>query len=109
MSVLTSANVKLLASWLEGVAPNRRRKARKVEVFGGSWGGSVNTMPAVAFGLSVIEEVTGGMYYGHYIPLVPTSNGSTLSAFGSVGVDSEATDVALAGDPDGMVFILRGY
>ena len=63
MAALTSANVRLIAAWTQGGLASKRQKVKRVEVHGGTWGGETNTMPATAFGFSVVEEVTP-LYYG---------------------------------------------
>jgi hypothetical protein len=109
MAALTSANVRLIASWTEGSVTGKRRKVRRVEVFGGTWGGDTNTMPASAFGLQVIEEATPGIYGGHAYVAAPISAGTRLNLFDSTGASSAVGDVALDTTPSGMYITVKGY
>jgi len=109
MAALTSANVRLIRAWTEGMPVGKRRRVRHVEVYGGSFGGTTNTMPASAFGLRVIEEVTPAVYglKGYYV--VPKSDGSLAYAMDKTGDDSAPADVALPTTPNGLYFIVKGY
>lgn len=62
MAKLTSTNVTILKSWTEGGVTGKKRKARTVKVFEGSWGSPTNSLPASAFGLNVIEECSTVIY-----------------------------------------------
>lgn len=109
MAALTSSNVRTIKAWTEGGTNGKRRKVRMVEVFGGSWGGTSNTMPATAFGLSVVEEASL-LYYGansKYYPLAPNSDGSTVYAYTSVG--GTPADLTLATTTGGGYFTVKGY
>jgi hypothetical protein len=109
MAALTSANVRTIKAWTEGAVTGKRRKVRRVEVYNGSWGGSTNTLLASAFGLSVIEEVTPGLYDSHAYVAVPTSDGSAISLFATVGAASAPADVTAGDTPNGLYFTVKGY
>lgn len=109
MAALTSANVRLVKSWTEGTVTGKRRKVRVVEVYNGSWGGSSNTMPASAFGLRVVEEVTPGLYSGHAYIAVPDTTGTPVYLFASAGGASAAADVDVDNTPLGLYFTVKGY
>ena len=111
MAALTSSNVRLIAAWTQGGLAGKRQKVKRVEVHGGSWGGTSNTMPASAFGFSVVEEVTVGIYGtgNRAYPLVPAPDGSKVYAFAAVGASSSPGDVTLAATPGGLYFTVKGY
>ena len=109
MAALTAANVRLIRAWTANMPVGKRQRCRHVEVHGGSFGGETNTMPASAFGLRVIEEVTSAVYglKGYY--LVPKSDGSLVYAMDQTGASSAPADVALPATPNGLYFIAKGY
>ena len=109
MAALTSANVRTIRAWTEGALTGKRRSVRMVEVHGGAWGGGSNTMPATAFGLRVIEEVTPANYGDKVYPLVPSSSGATIYAFNGAGSGVSAGDVTVGATPLGMYFTVKGY
>jgi hypothetical protein len=109
MAALTSANVRLIRAWTEGTPVGKKRRVRHVEVYNGSFGGETNTMPASAFGLRVIEEVTSAVYGLKGYLMVPKSDGSVAFAMDSAGGSSAPADVALPTTPNGLYFIVKGY
>jgi len=111
MAALTSANVRTIRAWTEGGVTGKRRKVRMVEVHGGSWGGSSNTMPASAFGLTSVEEATMGLLGtgNRAYPLAPDADGTKLYAFGAVGAASSPGDMTAAATPGGLFFTVKGY
>lgn len=109
MAALTAANVRLIRAWTEGMPVGKTRRVRHVEVYGGSWGGDTNTMPASAFGLRVIEEVTPAVYGLQGYHVAPKSDGSVAYAFDTVGALSAPADIALPTTPNGLYFTVKGY
>ena len=109
MAALTSANVRNIKSWTEGAVTGKRRKVRRVEVYNGSWGGATNTMPASAFGLTVVEEVTPGLYDSHAFVAVPVVDGSEVRLFATVGGASAPADLTAGDTPNGLYFTIKGY
>lgn len=87
----------------------KTRRVRHVEIHGGSWGGETNTMPASAFGLRVIEEVTPAVYGLQGYLIAPKSDGSVAFVFDSTGATSAPADVALPATPNGLYFTVKGY
>ena len=111
MAALTSSNVRIIRAWTEGALTGKRRSVRRVEVHGaaGAWGGATNTMPATAFGLRVIEEVTPANYGDKCYPLVPNAAGTIIYAFSGAGAAVSASDVSVGATPSGMYFTVKGY
>lgn len=109
MAALTVANVRIVRSWTEAGLNSKKRSARFVEVHGGTWGGETNTMPASAFALSVVEEVSSATYGLKGFTLVPKSDGSLVYAMDSVGAASAPADITLPVTPDGLYFTVKGY
>ena len=109
MAALTSANVRIIRSWTESGLANKKRSVRHVEVYGGTWGGGTNTMPASAFALSVVEEVSPAVYGLQGFHLAPASDGSVVYAFDTVGAASAPADIVLPTTPDGLYFTVKGY
>lgn len=111
MAALTRSNVRIVAAWVEGELYAKRRKGRIVEVYGGSWGGTTNTMPASAFGLRKIEESTPGynVSTGAGISLVPNQTGSLLFAYTALNNVQTPADVSLSTTPNGLYFTVKGY
>jgi hypothetical protein len=109
MPALTSSNVRLVKSWTEGTVTGKRRKVRVVEVYGGIWGGSANTMPASAFGLRVIEEATTAVYAGHAFISAPDPTGTPVYIFSFIGGSGTPADVDIGTTPDGMYLTVKGY
>ncbi len=109
MAVLTTANVRVIRSWTEAGLNNKKRRCRYVEVYGGTWGGQTNTMPAAAFSLSVIEEVSPAVYGLVGFHVAPASDGSVAYAFDTVGAASAPADIALPTTPSGLYFTVKGY
>jgi hypothetical protein len=109
MAALTAANVRLIRSWTEGGLNNKKRRVRHVEVYGGTWGGATNTMPAAAFALSTIEEVSPAVYGLKGFHLAPKTDGSVVYAFDTVGASSAPADIVLPTTPNGLYFTVKGY
>ena len=109
MAALTSSNVRLIKSWVEGEVNSKRRKVRQVEVHGGSWGGTTNTMPASAFGLSVIEEVSSSNYGDKCYPAVPKTDSLVVYAYNGAGSGTSPGDITVGATPLGMFFTVKGY
>lgn len=109
MAALTSANVRIIKSWTEGGPSGKRRSVRRVEVHGGTWGGSSNTMPATAFGMRVVEEVTPINYGNKCYAAIPTADGTVVYAMDTVGSGGAATDIAAGATPLGMYLTVKGY
>lgn len=109
MAALTSANVRVIRAWVEAGMSGKKRRVRRVEVYGGSWGGQTNTMPASAFGLSVVEDASPALYGLQGFHLAPSGDGSVVYAFDGVGATSAPADIALPTTPDGLYFVVKGY
>ena len=109
MAALTRTNVRIVRAWTEAGLSAKRRRVRKVEVHGGSWGGQTNTMPAAAFALSVVEEVSPAVYGLKGFHLGPTGDGTLVYAFDSSGASSAPADIALPATPNGLYFTVKGY
>lgn len=107
MAALTSSNVRTIAAWTEGALTGKRRSVRQVEVYGGTWGGTTNTMPASAFGLSVIEEATPGNYGNTFQPSVPASDGSVLHLYAAS--QGSPADLTVGTTPGGLYITVKGY
>src|SRR5512139_1954143 len=109
MAALTTANVRIIRSWTESGLNSKKRSARYVEVYGGTWGGQTNTMPASAFALSVIEEVSPAVYGLQGFHVAPASDGTVAYAFDTVGAASAPADIVLPTTPSGLYFTVKGY
>ena len=109
MANLTTANVRILRSWTEAGLNSKKRKCRHVEVYGVTVGGGTNTMPASAFSLTVVEEVSPALYGLQGFHLAPKGDGSVVYAFDTVGAASAPADIALPTTPDGLYFTVKGY
>ena len=109
MSALTTANVRIIRNWTEAGLNSKKRKVRHVEVYGVTVGGQTNNMPASAFSLSVIEEVSPAVYGLVGFHLAPSSDGAYVYAFDTVGAASAPADIALPTTPDGLYFTVKGY
>ena len=109
MAALTSANVRIIRAWVEAGMSQKKRRVRRVEVYGGTWGGQTNTMPASAFGLSVVEDVSPASYGLQGFHLAPNGSGSVIYAFDGAGATSAPADIALPTTPDGLYFVVKGY
>lgn len=107
MAALTSSNVRLISCWTEGALTGKRRKVRRVEVYGGTWGGATNTMPAGAFGLSFVEEATSGVYGTAGQLLASASDGSVVYRYAAVA--GAPTDETFPTTPSGLYFTVKGY
>lgn len=108
MAALTYANVRLIKAWVEGNVVGKRRKIRRVEVHGGDWGDGTDPMPAAAFGLSVIEEVTPATYGTTAYVMAPASDGSKAYLYAINGAGAPTT-VAVPTTPGGLYFTVKGY
>lgn len=109
MAALTSSNVRIIKAWTEAALTGKRRVVSRVEVHGGAWGGSSNTMPATAFGLRVVEEVTPANYGDKVYNLIPNVAGTLIYAFNGSGSGVSAADVTVGATPSGMYFTVKGY
>jgi hypothetical protein len=109
MAALTVSNVRTVRSWTESGLNSKKRRVRYVEVYGGTWGGQTNTMPASAFALDVIEEVSPAVYGLHGFHVAPASDGSKVFVFDTVGAASAPADIVLPTTPDGLYFTVKGY
>ena len=110
MAALTTANVRTIKAWTEGAVTGKRRKVRRVEVYSGSWGGATNTMPASAFGLSVVEEVTPVLYNDTDVWLAtPSVDGTKVFLFATLAAAGAPTDVTAGATPEGLYFTIKGY
>jgi len=114
-ATLTSANVRTIQAWVEGDLAAKRRIGKRVEVHTSAdstaAGGEVNVIPASAFGLSVIEEVTTPYNADtkRAVCAVPNEDGSLIYMFTAVDNSSAPADVALAATPSGLYFVVKGY
>jgi len=111
MAALTSTNVRTIKAWTEGSVTGKLRTVRRVEVHGGAWGGVTNTLPATAFGLTVVEEVTPLLYGANNeaYALVPSQDGTLVYVMDGVGAGSAPADVTLAATTSGGYFTVKGY
>jgi len=109
MGALTTANVRIIRKWTEGGLNAKKRSCRHVEVYGGTWGGGTNTMPASAFSLRVIEEVSPAVYGLKGFHVAPASDGSVAYAMDTVGAGSAPADIILPTTPNGLYFTVKGY
>ena len=107
MAALTSSNVRTIRAWTEGGLTGKRRSVRRVEVHGGSWGGVTNTMPATAFGLRLVEEVTPAVYGTKTYPTYPSTDGTLV--YLSTAFDTAPADLTVAATTGGMYFTVKGY
>lgn len=107
MAALTSSNVRTVAAWTEGGLTGKRRKVKRVEVHGGAWGGATNTIPASAFGLRVVEEVTPINYADKLYLALPNVAGDTVYLY--TAADAAAADLTVAATPSGGYFTVKGY
>ncbi len=108
MAALTYSNVRIVKAWVDGNVVGKRRKVRRVEVYGGEWGDGTDTMPATAFGLSVIEEVTSATYGTTGYMMAPASDGSKAYVYAINGAGAPAT-VTVPTTPGGLYFTVKGY
>jgi len=105
MADLTSANVTLLDHWTEGATNGKRRSALKVSaaITGAGSGGSTAKIPAVAFGLRSIEEVS---------PLVKSDNAKQYIATPNAAEDEVLVQAGASNAPGDVtgtfVFVVRG-
>lgn len=111
MAALTSSNVRIIRSWTEGQLHGKRRAVRRVEVHGAglSWGGSSNTMPATAFNLRCIEEVSPVNYGEKGYLAVPSVDGTLMYIMDTAGAGAAAADITVGATPLGMYFTVKGY
>jgi hypothetical protein len=56
MASLASTGVTVLDSWTEGKTNGRKRTVKRCQIVLSSMGGTTNTIPATAFGLSRIDR-----------------------------------------------------
>jgi hypothetical protein len=112
MASLTSANIRLIANWVEGEVYSKRRIAKRVEAFNGTAGGTTNLIPATAFGLRVIEEVTSAYdaTTGGLVAMAPSPDGANVHTFIAVDDATGPADIPTIGDtPLGLYFTVKGY
>ena len=107
MAVLTSANVRTIAAWTEGSVTGQRYSCVRTEVYNGTWGGLVNTMPATAFGLTVIEEVTVGTIGNVMYLAAPSTNGSLVYLYTATAI--APADVVIPNTTGGLYIMVKGY
>lgn len=107
MAALTSSNVRIVRAWKEGDLTGKRRSVRRVEVHGGAWGGSSNTMPATAFGLRVIEEVTPAVYGTKVWFAYPSTDGTLI--YLTTATNTSPADLTVGATTGGMYFTVKGY
>ena len=112
---LTSANVRLIKSWVEGEVYSKRRKCLMVEVHNITIAAS-DGMPASAFGMTVIEETThayykkGGATNGSALFVAPTDDGATARIWAAADGSTEpVASQALAATPNGLYLTVKGY
>lgn len=111
MAALTSANVRVIKEWVEGELHGKRHVCKRVEVHGVTVGGTTNIMPATAFGLTVIEQVTP-LYNGTSaaaIAAVPDDDGSEVYLYTALDNSQAPGDITMAATPGGHYFVIKGY
>lgn len=111
MANLTSANVRVVKEWVEGEVYAKRRIAKRVETHGVTVGGLTNLMPATAFGMRVIEEVTApyNANSGHAVGAAPAQDGSAMFLYLALDNATDPADVVMAATPAGLYFVVKGY
>jgi hypothetical protein len=107
MAAATSSNVRLITAWTEGSLTSKRRQCRRVEIVGGSFGGASNTIPASAFGLTVVEEVSPANYFDKVYLATPNSAGDTVYLYAAV--NASAADLTVGATPNGAYLTVKGY
>ena len=111
MASLTSANVRTVKEWVEGEVYSKRHIAKRVEVHGVTVGGLTNTIPASAFGMRVIEEITApyNANSGHAVGAAPAADGSVAYLYTALDNSTDPADVAASATPFGLYFVVKGY
>lgn len=113
MASLTTSNVRTIKEWVEGSLTGKRRRAKRVEVYGVTVGGDSNKILATAFGLRVVEEVSFGYHAttNAAIALLPSPDGTYIKAFTAVNNSQAPADLNLSSSatPDGLYFVVKGY
>ena len=66
-------------------------------------------MPATAFGLRVIEEVTAINYGDKGYVGFPSTDGSIVYATPMNSADGSPDDISVGATPSGMYFTVKGY
>lgn len=94
MANLASSNVTVLASWTSGGINSRRNIVKRVKWTGVTCGGTSNTIPASAFGMSKILAIHGAALLDastkRVYPMTINSDGTLLYALDAVN----ATDAS---------------
>jgi hypothetical protein len=111
MANLTSANVRVIQEWVEGDVYSKRRIGKRVEAHGVTVGGTTNLMPATAFGLKVIEEVTTpyAATTGHAVSAAPADDGSAMFLYTALNNATDPADAVIPATPGGLYFTVKGY
>lgn len=111
MASLTSANVRTIKEWVEGDLCTKRRMVKRIEMFSIAAGGTSNTIPATAFGMKVIEEVS--IPYNanttRAVAATPNADGSLVYLFAAVDNNTAPADVTASASPVGLYFTVKGY
>lgn len=104
MADLDSTGVTVVRSWTEGGLAQKDRVCKLVQVVLSSMGTAANTVPATAFGLTVIEETTPAVKSDDdvVVPTSPSYDGSVIFFIEDAGQDP-------ADFTGTFQFIVKGY
>lgn len=107
MAAVTSADVTVVRAWTEGGVTGKERKCLLVRVLIGNEGGSLGDLPASAFGLTEIEEVSTAMDSGDSAAytLVPTYARTAILIFATDGDGAPA----FVNVDETLQFIVKGF
>jgi hypothetical protein len=123
-NVVSASNVTIVRAWTEGGVSGKERKGMVVRIAGeiAALGGTTNTIPASAFGLSVIESCSNGIntvistgVVNRGEILVPSADGAYLHGIvitydegPPIAIDQAIGDFALPTDEQ-LTFEIHGY